>query len=273
MKYEFVDYEQEGPVVIIRMNRHERRNSESWELTRDLNTAFERFENDDSARIVILTGVGTSFCAGADLKDRVEMFKLTKEERAKFEKKRMEEMPTTILRRLGDRDSMISKPIIKPIIAAVNGYAIGGGFLMAMGCDLVVAAESATFQLPEIARGSSGAAGTMSSQMIPFHIGLEICLGAKLTAQRAYEIGMVNKVVPDNQLMPAAMEMAKGICELPPLPVKHAVEVARRLTFWHLHPSEVAAIKREVEVIRKSEDYVEGFTAAREKRKPVWKGR
>jgi len=269
MKYQFVDYEQEGEVAIVRMNRYERRNSTSREMMRDLNAAFERFELDDSVRIAILTGVGDCFSSGADVKDPAAFEKMTEEERKELAKEQSKD------RRFGVYQRLREGKILKPVIAAVNGYAIGAGAMMAWRSDLVVAAESTYFQLREIHMGLMDAGGrTFAEFNIPFHIGLEISLGLKITAQRAYEIGLVNKVVPDAQVIPAAMEMAKQLCELPPLAVQLTVECARRLVLTHLIPISTALGEfQETEVLMKTEDSREAFRAFLEKRKPVFKGK
>jgi enoyl-CoA hydratase/carnithine racemase len=147
--------------------------------------------------------------------------------------------------------------------------------MLAWRSDLVVAAESAYFQLREIHMGMSDAGGrTFAEFNLPFHIGLEISLGMKVSAQRAYEIGLVNKVVPDDQVMSAVREMARELCELPPLSVQLTVEAARRLVITHLIPmSTLIGEYQEVEVLGKTEDSREAFRAFLEKRKPVFKGR
>lgn len=262
-KFDCVDYEQDGPIVIIRMNNNERRNSMNFEMTRGLNNAFGQFEEDDNVRVAILTGVGNTFCSGQDTKD---MVKMTEEERQKTAAER---------RRMSRSGAYTHKDRIpKPIIAAVNGWAVGSGWFVAMGCDLVVAAQSAIFWQAEPFFGFQGGGRAIADQMIPFHIGVEISLGAKLTAQRAYEIGLVNKVVPDEQLIPAAKEMAQGICELAPLSVRYIIEACRSVRTSSLIPSATALANfQEYEVLPGTEDVREGFRAFSEKRKPVWKGR
>jgi len=269
MKYQFVDYEQKGPIAIVRMNRYERRNSTSREMMRDVNAAFERFELDDSVRIAILTGVRNCFSSGADAKDAAATAKMTEEERKELAREQSKD------RRFGVYQRMREGKILKPLIAAVNGYAIGAGAMMAWRSDLVVAAESAYFQLREIHMGLMDAGGrTFAEFNLPYHVGLELSLGLKMTAQRAYEVGLVNKVVPDDQVMPAAIEMAEQLCELPPLAVQLTVEGARRLVLTHLIPLTTALGEfQETEVLMKTEDSREAFRAFLEKRRPVFKGK
>lgn len=263
--YEFVDYEGKGEIAIIKMNRPERSNSKSQEMMRDLEAAFETAEGDDTVRVIILTGVGNAFCAGIDVKEIKEP-----EEREKARKEILRK------RRLG-RDifyRVSNFNIAKALITAVNGHALGGGFFLAMGGDLVIAAESAIFQEGEPLMGFTGGGSTLAHQMIPFHIAMEIALAKKLTARRAYEIGLVNKVVPDHELMPAAIEMANGLLELAPLSLKYTVEGVRAATIIKRDPL-VDALSQflEYEILPKTEDVSEAMRAIAEKRKPIWKGR
>jgi len=269
MKYQFVDYEQKGPVAIVRMNRYERRNSTSREMMRDMSAAFERFELDPSVRVAILTGVRGCFSSGADTKDPATKEKMSEEERRELAKEESKE------RRFGVYQRLREGKILKPLIAAVNGYAIGAGAMMAWRSDLVVAAESAYFQLREIHMGLMDAGGrTFAEFNLPFHIGLELSLGLRITAQRAYEVGLVNRVVPDDEVMPAAIDMAEQLCELPPLSVQLTVEGARRLVLTHLIPLSTALGEfQETEVLMQTEDSREAFRAFREKRRPVFKGK
>jgi enoyl-CoA hydratase/carnithine racemase len=262
-KFDCVDYEEDGQIAIIRMNNNERRNSLNLPMRRGLNGAFGQFEENDNIRVAILTGVGNTFCSGQDTKDMVG---LSEEER----QKNAEEMKK--LSRTGAFEHRDRIP--KPIIAAVNGWAIGYGWFVAMGCDLVVAAESAIFWQNEPLFGFQGGGQAIATQMLPFHLGVEIALAAKMTAQRCYEIGLVNKVVPDDQLIPAAREMAQGICELAPLSVRIIVEACRSARLSSAVPSSIALARwQEFNYLPNTEDVREGFRAFAEKRKPVWKGK
>lgn len=262
-KFECVEYEQDGPIVVIRMNNPTRRNSLNLQMRKGLNAAFGLFEEDDTAKVAILTGVGNSFCSGQDTKDMVG---LTDEERRKVDKERRQ------LGRAGAYEHLNRIP--KPIIAAVNGYAIGYGWFVATQCDLVVAAESALFWQNEPYFGYQGGGAAIATQMLPFHIGIEISLAWKFTAQRCYEIGLVNRVVPDAQLMSAAREMAEHICELAPLSVSIVIEACRSARLSSVVPSSVVLSRwQEFNYLPRTEDVREGFKAFAEKRKPVWKGK
>jgi len=262
-KFGCVEYEQEGPIVVIRMNNPSRRNSLSFQMRQGLNGAFGAFEEDDSVKVAILTGVGNSFCAGVDTKDQLG---LSDEER----RHNAEEMRK--LQRTGAYEHLSRIP--KPIIAAVNGYAIGYGWFVANGCDLVVAAESALFWQNEPLFGYQGGGGAIAAQGMPFHLGTEMALAFKFTAQRCYEVGLVNRVVPDDKLMDEANAMAQHITELAPLSVQTIVRACRDAKLSSVVPSSVElAHWIEFNVLGKTEDVREGFKAFAERRKPVWKGR
>lgn len=262
-RFDCVEYEIEGPVAIIRMNNPERRNSLGFPMRRGLNSAFGRFEEDDSAKVAILTGTGNSFCAGQDTKDMVG---LTQEER----QHNAEEM-----KRLSRTGAFENKSrILKPVIAAVNGWAIGYGWFVAMNSDLVWAAESAVFWQNEPMFGFQGGGQAIATQMMPFHIGVEIAMAVKFTAQRCYEIGLVNRVVPDEELMASAKEMALHICDLAPLSVQIVVQACRRARLSSVIPSSIElAHWQEFNYLPHTEDVQEAFKAFAEKRKPVWKGK
>lgn len=263
MKFDCVDYEQDGPIAIIRMNNPSRRSSLNLQMRKGLNSAFGLFEEDDSVKVAILTGVGNSFCSGQDTKDMVS---LSDEERQKVNAERRQ------LGKAGAYENMNRIP--KPIMAAVNGWAVGYGWFVAMGCDLVVAAESAIFWQNEPLFGFQGGGQAIATQMLPFHIGTEIALAWQFTARRCYEIGLINRVVPDDELMPVAKEMARHICELAPLSVRIIVEACRSARLSSVVPSSVALSRwQEFNYLPGTEDVREGFSAFAEKRKPVWKGK
>ena len=242
-------------IATITINRPEQRNALSREVREGLRAAWARFEGDAAARIAILTGAGDkAFCAGGDLKEMVE----------------------TGLR-VPPRD-MFSVPyenltLSKPTIAAVNGVAFAGGWMIAQGCDLCVASTSAKFAITEVkvGRGSPWAAPLI--HMIPQRIMMEIILtGKPITAQRAYEIGLVNRLAEPAALMDAARELAREVIEGAPLSVAAgratvmlATEMGRAEALdaaWAAH-----------ETAYNSEDAQEGPRAFAEKRKPEWRGR
>jgi enoyl-CoA hydratase len=262
-KFDCVNYELDGKIAVITMNNPARRNSLSFLMRRGLNGAFGAFEDDDTAKVAILTGTGNSFCSGADTKER---FGLSEKQRAK----NAAEMRK--LQKSGAYENLIRIP--KPIIAAVNGYAIGYGWFVANGCDLVIAAESALFWQNEPLFGYQGGAGAIATQGMSFHLGVEMALAFKFSAQRCYEVGLINRVVPDEKLMEEAKAIALHISELAPLSVKIVIEACRSARLSSVIPSSVVlAHWLEFNYLGQTEDVREGFTAFSEKRKPVWKGK
>lgn len=245
----------EAGIATITINRPEQRNALSREVREGLRAAWARFEGDAAAQIAILTGAGDkAFCAGGDLKEMVETG-------LKVPPRDMFPVPYENL--------MLSKPTI----AAVNGVAFAGGWMIAQACDLCVASTTAKFAITEVrvGRGSPWAAPLIS--MIPQRIMMEIILtGKPITAQRAYEIGLVNRLAEPAALMNVARELAKEVIEGAPLSVAAgratvmlATETGRAEALdaaWAAH-----------ETAYNSEDAQEGPRAFAEKRKPEWRGR
>ena len=242
-------------IAIITINRPEQRNCLSKEVREGLFAAWKQFEQDASARIAILTGSGEkAFCAGGDLKEMVETG-------LKVPPRDMFPVPYETIK------------LSKPTIAAVNGVAFAGGWMIAQGCDLCVAATTAKFAITEVkvGRGSPWAAPLI--HMIPQRIFMEIVLtGKPITAQRAYEIGLVNRLAEPDALMAAALDLAREVVEGAPLSVTAARETVMLATEmgradalnagWAAH-----------EMAYNSDDAQEGPRAFSEKRKPVWSGR
>lgn len=241
-------------IAIITLNRPEKRNCLSLEVRESLRRAWERFEQDDQARIAILTGAGDkAFCAGGDLKEMVER-KLQVPPRDFFP------LPY---------DNM---ELSKPTIAAVNGVAFAGGWMIAQACDLCVASSEAKFAITEVkvGRGSPWAAPLI--HMIPQRIMMEIILtGKPISAQRAYEIGLVNRIAPPDQLMAAALELATEILDGAPLSVKAGRETVMLATEMG-RSAALQAARAAHEFTYRSADAQEGPSAFAEKRKPQWKG-
>ncbi|MFC1909136.1 enoyl-CoA hydratase-related protein [Chloroflexota bacterium] len=247
-------YEKKDGIVVITLNRPERLNALSLELRERLDEAWTRFAEDDDAKIAILTGTGDrAFCVGLDLKDQAERAEETGSGKAKFRTEGLD--------------------IYKPTIAAVNGLAMGGGWKMAQDCDIRIVAEHAEFAASEVKWGRGDPWAIPLLWMIPFGIILELLMtGEKISAQRAYEIGFVNKVVPKEQLLTETIKMAGIICENAPLSVRAVKEM-----FYKARDMDYTAGMNMAahlwEEVYKSEDAIEGPKAFTEKRKPVWKGR
>jgi enoyl-CoA hydratase len=242
-------------IAIITINRPDQRNCLNLEVRQGLFKAWERFEADPALRIAILTGAGEkAFCAGGDLKEMVE--------------NQMQVPPDDFLPFVYD-----NVKLTKPTIAAVNGFAFAGGWAMAQNCDLCVASTNAQFAITEVkvGRGSPWAAPLI--HMIPQRIFMEIVLtGKPITASRAYEIGLVNRVVEQAALMDAAIELALTVLEGAPLSVKAARETVMLATEMGRSAAIEAANAAHVAAYT-STDGQEGPLAFSQKRKPEWQGR
>lgn len=256
--------EKQGHVMIVTMNRPEARNAVNRHTHLGIGLALEDAEADPQIRVVILTGAGDkAFCAGADLVavSRGESLSPDDPKQAAW-----------------GFAGFVSHPISKPVIVAVNGFALGGGTEISLAADLVVAADTAFFGLPEVKRGIfAGAGGAFRiTQQLPRKIGMEMLLtGERISAQRAYELGLVNKVVPFDQLMEAALELAQRIAVNAPLSVQASKRIAMGIDDGHVAADDEhwARASREGAVLMTSEDAKEGPLAFAEKREPVWKAR
>ncbi|MBI4192036.1 MAG: enoyl-CoA hydratase/isomerase family protein [Betaproteobacteria bacterium] len=247
-------YETQESIVVITINRPERRNAISMAVREQLHNAFLRFESDPALRVAILTGAGDqAFCAGMDLKEAADL----KMQVTPY-------MPT-----LGE-----NLRVTKPVIAAVNGHAYAGGWLMAQMCDLCIAADTARFGITEAKLGRGFPWAVPLLHMIPQRVVLELLMTAgSISAQRGYEIGFVNRVVSAKELMPRAMDFAREITANAPL----TVAAAKEMVYLGTDMSRTAALKYARQLfddkVYRSEDALEGPRAFKEKRKPTWKGR
>ena len=242
-------------IAIITLNRPESRNALSKEIRAGLFAAWERFERDPALRIAILTGSGEkAFCAGGDLKEMVE--------------RRLAVPPRDMFPVPGDNIELS-----KPTIAAVNGVAFAGGWMIAQACDLCVASTRAQFAITEVKVGRSSPWAAPLIHMIPQRIMMEIVLtGKPINAQRAYEIGLVNRLAEPDALMAVALALAGEILDGAPL----SVQAARDMVMLSTEMGRSAALRaaRHVsESAYRSEDAQEGPKAFAEKRRPQWKGR
>jgi enoyl-CoA hydratase len=248
-------YERVGRTAVITINRPAQRNALSRNVREGLRTAFARFEAEEDALVAVLTGAGDrAFCAGMDLKEAADTM--------------LGVPPRDFVPVLGD-----SMQVTKPVIAAVNGVAYAGGWLLVQMCDLCVASEHATFGITEakVGRGMPWAAPL--GQMIPQRVMMELLLtGDPIDARRGYEIGFVNRVVPAGELMPTAMALAERIAANAPLTVR----AARELVYLSSEMGRSAALRAGYhlfERVYRSEDAQEGPRSFKEKRPPRWKGR
>lgn len=241
-------------IAIITINRPDQRNALSREVREGLFAAWDWFERDASLRIAILTGAGEkAFCAGGDLKEMVETG--------------LQVPPRDFFPLPYDNIELT-----KPTIAAINGVAFAGGWMIAQACDLCVASTTAMFGITEVkvGRGSPWAAPLI--HMIPQRIMMEIILtGKPISAQRAYEIGLVNRLAEPEALMDCALELAREVIEGAPLSVKAGRETVMLATEMG-RSAALKAARAAHELTYTSRDAQEGPRAFAEKRNPVWKG-
>lgn len=254
--------ERRGHVLLVTLDRPEARNAVNGEMSTLLGRALHEADTDPEIRVVVLTGAGEkAFCAGADLKAI----------------SRGEDIFPAENRQWGFA-GMMQHHVSVPVIAAVNGTALGGGCEIALACDLVVAAEHAIVGLPEVRRGLIAAAGgafRLPAQL-PHRVAMEMILtGEPISAARALDLHLVNRVVPAAGLMDAALELASVIAANAPLAVQGSKRVALGISDGE-RPSEVERWRvsdTEMITVMTSEDAMEGPTAFAEKRAPVWKAR
>jgi enoyl-CoA hydratase len=241
-------------VIIITLNRPEAKNAANRALAEGVAAALDRLDGEDDLRVGIITGAGGTFCSGMDLKGFLRG-----------------ELPSVKGRGFA---GLTEAPPKKPLIAAVDGYALAGGFEVMLACDMTVANRDAKFGIPEVKRGLACAAGGLLRlpKQVPPRIAMEYVLtGDFMTAQRGYELGLVNRVT-DGPALDAALELAAAITANAPLAVERSKAVVVQSREW----SESEMWTKQGEVLGNlfmTEDAREGATAFAEKRKPNWKGR
>ncbi|MFD0439915.1 enoyl-CoA hydratase/isomerase family protein [Streptomyces chartreusis] len=250
-----VTYEVVNGVAWLTINRPEARNALSKAVREGLFAGVRRFNEDDSAKVLVLTGSGDrAFCAGGDLKEMADTS--------------LTVPPVDFVPQFG-RNIQVEKPTI----AAVNGVAYAGGFLLAQNCDLCVAAESARFAVTEVRVGRGSPWAAPLSWLVGPRVALEILLtGDPLSAQRAYEVGLVNRVVPDADLRGEVQALAERIAANAPLSVRAAKKTAYLSARMGLTEAFEEA-ERIWEPVYTSRDAQEGPAAFRDRRTPVWSGR
>ncbi len=256
---ETVLYEVRERIATITLNRPEALNAINRQFRSDLNEAIQRFDQDEEAWVGIVTGAGRAFCAGRDLKERTQDNIEGRQARGtdSLMPDRLSMWPTTW----------------KPMIAAINGYAMAGGWSIAQMCDLRIASEDAKLGISEPRVGLLPPFGVQLNRLIPQAAVMELVLTAEpLSAQRVMEMGFLNQVVPADQLMDAARALAKTILKNAPL----SVRTFKKLVFSSLEISESEAAGLTIEAydrLLETEDAKEGPRAFAEKRPPSWKAR
>lgn len=243
-----------GLVLIITLNRPEAKNAANLALSQGVAAAIDRLDADDALTVGIITGAGGTFCSGMDLKGFLKG-----------------ERPSIPGRGFA---GLTEAPPKKPLIAAVDGFALAGGMEIALSCDMIVANRKAKFGIPEVKRGLAAAAGGLirMPRQMPVRVAMEFALtGEFFGAERAYELGIINRVT-DGPALEAALELAAAIGANGPLAVKASKQVIVESRLW----PEDEMWKRQQEIVAHvlvSEDAREGAAAFAEKRAPNWKGK
>jgi enoyl-CoA hydratase len=245
----------QGPVLIVTLNRPQVRNAINQAVAAGIAEAMDRLDADPEIRVAVLTGAGNTFSAGMDLKAFARG-----------------ERPRVAGRGFA---GLVEAPPRKPLVAAVEGYALAGGCELALSCDLIVAAESARFGIPEVNRGviASGGGLLRLPRRLPYHVAMELALtGEPLPAGRAFELGLISRLAETGGALAAALEVAATIAANGPLATAASKKVIVESADWSAGES----FERQrpiAESVLASADAREGATAFTEKRPPVWQGK
>jgi enoyl-CoA hydratase len=242
-------------VMTITMNRPEAKNAMNKNMSELIAAALDELDASNELRVAVITGAGGTFCSGMDLKGFLAG-----------------ETPSVKGRGFG---GLTEAPPAKPLIAAIEGYALAGGFELAIACDLIVAASTSKFGVPEVKRSLVAGAGgliRLPDQVAP-RIAMELALtGDFITAQRAYEINLINQVVDEGKALEGALDLAARIAANGPLAVAASKKIIQEYASWP-HDQRWAEQGKIMGPVFTSEDAREGATAFAEKRAPVWKGK
>ena len=242
-------------IMTITLNRPQAKNAVNKAVAEQVAAAMEQLDSDDAIRVAIITGAGGTFCAGMDLKAFVTG-----------------EMPMVEGRGFA---GLTEAPPRKPLIAAVEGFALAGGLEVMITCDLIVTADNAKFGIPEVKRGLAAAAGGLMRlpRQVPQRLAMELALtGDFIDAERAAAVGLVNRVVPAGTALEAARELAATICANGPMAVKVSKQVISESSDWSAEEMWQKQQNLVLPVLT-SQDAIEGATAFAEKRAPQWTGK
>jgi enoyl-CoA hydratase/carnithine racemase len=246
-----VETERLGQVLVVRMNRPERLNALNLEMRTELAETWTEFRHNDGLEVAIFTGTGRGFCAGEDMRESMQRG-----------------VPGG--QRPAIEDPFMSGALEKPVIAAVNGYAMGGGFMLVERTDLRVAVREAVFEVSEAKRWLLGGYNHGYVANLPYPIAMEMALGFRFTAERFYEIGFLNRLVEADQLIPSAIAMAEHLLTLPPASRVNTVHMMRQM-----RPTPASEIQRLAGALRDhgaKSDLMESRAAFAEKRRPNFRG-
>ncbi len=241
-------------VLVLTLNRPHAKHAFDLALATALSNALDAFEDEPALRVGVITGAGGTFSSGADLKALLRGERGHTEKRGGF--------------------GIMKRPPDKPLVAAVEGYAVAGGFELALCADLIVAGRDALFGLPEVKRGLVAVGGGLFRlpRRIPYHVAMELALtGDLLPAERMLALGLVNRVVEPGRALEEAVALAAKIAENAPLALRATKQIVARSTEW-TDEEAWREQRRFADVAFKSDDAKEGPRAFAEKRRPVWKG-
>ncbi|RST59169.1 enoyl-CoA hydratase [Siminovitchia terrae] len=255
--YQFIQTESDGQVGIVWLNRPEVLNALNRTMVNEILSAFEEYDRDDEIRVIFLAGRGRAFAAGADIDEMAEDDSVSME----------------LMNQFADWDRL--SLVKKPVIGAVQGFCLGGGFELALVCDLLFAANDAKFAFPEINLAvMPGAGGTQRlTKLIGKTKALEwIWSGDMRTAKEAHELGIVNRLYPNDDLVEETLKFAKELAEKPPLSVRLIKEAVNKAVDYPLQEG-MFFERKNFYLLFSSEDQKEGMKAFVEKRKPDFKGR
>lgn len=247
----YVETEIHGQIMVVRLNRPDRLNALSAVIREGMAEAFTEFRNNDALEVAILTGTGRGFCAGEDMKESLERGN-----------------PGSP--REGLSDPFNERTLEKPVIAAINGFAMGGGFMLVERTDLRVAVKGALFEISEAKRWLLGGYNHGHVAGLPHPIATEMALGFRFTAERLYEVGFLNRVVEPDELMPESMRMAEHLLTLPPASRVNTVYMMRQMM-----PQVAPPLGRLADALHQhgcQEDRMESRRAFAEKRAPNYQG-